>query len=295
MLTDKNVTKIIFIACISLIFYSQIIVWQNYLVEITGKRPELNFMDAEYRFQRGMDSASEEEFQKAVKLDPTNSDIHYKLANYYARYPAGVRLSLAYEEYRKALLFSEEGLRLAIINEIYLNFTQDYVEITGLLPKHAATMYNFAMFLKEKVKNDEAVDVFNQSVILAKRENNVDVELKAYNEMGSIQMQHGKPDEAIENFKKVLIVTPDDESCLRNMGWAYFVKGEINEAKKTYEKALKINPGAGLTYYGLGLVYEGSNFNEDAVSCYKKALRLGLNAPAIEKELNERINSLKQN
>src|SRR3989338_4103515 len=104
MLTDKNAARIIFITSLIVIFYSQIIVWQNYLAERAGKRPELNFMDPEYHLQRGMDSESEEEFKKAIRLNPTNARAYHELANYYVNKS---ELKQAAGEYSKVLALSQ--------------------------------------------------------------------------------------------------------------------------------------------------------------------------------------------
>jgi len=49
-------------------------------------------------------------------------------------------------------------------------------------------------------------------------------------------------DEAIKNYKKAIIVDPEDEVLYYNMARAYYEKGELENALKYFKKSVELNP-----------------------------------------------------
>jgi tetratricopeptide (TPR) repeat protein len=67
--------------------------------------------------------------------------------------------------------------------------------------------------------------------------------------------QRGRLDEAIEEFKKILIIRPDSKKIRYNLGLAYANKGLDEEAEKELLEALNIDSHFLQPYYLLGLIY----------------------------------------
>lgn len=49
-------------------------------------------------------------------------------------------------------------------------------------------------------------------------------------------------DDAIKNYKKAILVDPEDEVLYYNMARAFYEKGELEEALKYFKKSVEINP-----------------------------------------------------
>ena len=63
-----------------------------------------------------------------------------------------------------------------------------------------------------------------------------------YNRLGIALRRQGKWQESIEEYKKAINITEDDEALYFNMGKAYEDGGKMYNARDCFEKALKLNP-----------------------------------------------------
>lgn len=278
---SKKITICIFIFSSAAFFYSQILVWGNYF-----NRAHVNYFDASYRlglaesyFALLQHAKAEEEFLKAIRLDRTNPLVHYKLANFYASYPDGTKLSQAHNEYRKAILYSERDFQLKILEEIYKNHTQDYLLLREIVPKTDRTIYVFAEFLRDKKIYSEAILEFGQAIRLGSKTRNNEILAGSYNWIGIIYMWQGKFDEAVKNFDMASALTENNAHkswVFRNLGNAYMNMGNLEKAKEAYEKAIKKDPKKGINYYGLGNVYEKMGLTARAHRYYQMAMKFGL-------------------
>lgn len=281
MKTDKTSQKLILIISSIVIFYSQVVIRQ---------RPESNFMDAQARLQRGIDLSSEEEFQKAIKLDPTNPDIHYKLAGYYTSAAAGGRFDMACSEYKKAILFSSEKQQMDIIKYVYSTLTQDYLKLQEICSGTASSELMLGRFFMDNKRYDEAVDIFKKSIELAEKEDAAaDIKADAYAYIGKVHFFKEEFDKAIENLAESLKIVVDRYWVLDVLGWAYLKKEDLDKAKTAFEKSIINQPDTGWACYGLAVVYERQGLAQEAKKFYKKALRFGLADPVQEALIRERL------
>ena len=74
----------------------------------------------------------------------------------------------------------------------------------------------------------------------------------AHNNLGSVLLQKGQPDEAIAHFRRVLEIKPDSVDAQANLGDALLQKGEVDEAIAQYQRALQIRPDYAEAQYNLG-------------------------------------------
>jgi adenylate cyclase len=96
---------------------------------------------------------------------------------------------------------------------------------------------------------------------------------KVYQGYGYFLIRKGRHDEAINNYHKVLNLTPENLVTLNNIGGAYLYKGEFKKAAKSFEESTKIEPG-GISFLNAGSMYYFSGDFESAVKMYQQALRL---------------------
>jgi tetratricopeptide (TPR) repeat protein len=94
---------------------------------------------------------------------------------------------------------------------------------------------------------------------------------------GRIELQNGRPAQAIEKFKEALQYRPPIwdidayEDCLAN---AYLELGRYDEAIAEYERILKLNPNYPLVHFHLAQVYEQKHQTDRARAEYEKFLQV---------------------
>jgi Flp pilus assembly protein TadD len=74
----------------------------------------------------------------------------------------------------------------------------------------------------------------------------------AHNELGAIELEQGKLDEAASQFTMTLALHPGDEKAHNNLGAVWSRKGEAGEAIGEYQKALELNPNYADAHNNLG-------------------------------------------
>ena len=292
MTVSKNISKIIFIIGLGVVFYSQIILWQNYLLEKTGKPPELNFMDAEYHIQRGIQYQSEDELRKAVKLDPINPGIRIKLASYYFSAPGAGNQDKARKEYEKALLYSSEKQQLKIFEDVYANITQDLVFLKSVVPDTGLAMHSFAAFLCDKKFYEQAASEYK---FLIKTTSDSYTLSDSYNWLGIMCLWSAKYDEAIGYFNSAISTVKDDKYkswILRNLGYAYLNKNDFQKTVEIYKVAIKTDPACWASYYIMGSAYEKMGLKKEAGEYYYKSLQH--NPGSYKQKILESIRNLRR-
>ncbi len=96
----------------------------------------------------------------------------------------------------------------------------------------------------------------------------------AYYNLGLVYFQHGRLDEAIAQYQKVLQFNPDETDALNNLGSAFLQQGRLDEAIEHYQKALAINPDSAETHYNLGNALFQQGRTDEAMMHYQKALAI---------------------
>jgi tetratricopeptide (TPR) repeat protein len=104
----------------------------------------------------------------------------------------------------------------------------------------------------------------------------------AYMSIGAYDQQHGKPQQAIEQYQRTITLT--DDAVQRNlwlrsttfarMGSAYRQLGDFAQARQSFRKALQINPGDGQIWLGLGIVTQLGGDPGEAIQAYSEAVKL---------------------
>ena len=79
-------------------------------------------------------------------------------------------------------------------------------------------------------------------------------------------------DAAMEQFRGVLEIDPNDDEANYNIGNVLARRGQYDEAMKYYEKAMRRRPLEGNTYHAIGVVLVNEGKPEEAISLFHKAL-----------------------
>ncbi|HXB59113.1 MAG TPA: tetratricopeptide repeat protein [Candidatus Acidoferrales bacterium] len=181
-----------------------------------------------------------QQYQQAIKLDPSYSQAHYNLGNALIKNGA---VDEAIVQYQEALKL-DRGAATA----------QDH--------------NNLGMALLQKGQLDEAINHFQLAIT------NDPEYAETYFNLGTALLQKGQVDEAINQLQNAIEKNPDSTQTRNNFGMALFFKGRIPDAVLQYQEALKLDPDYVVARNNLGnaLLREGQV--DEAIAQYQAALKI---------------------
>ena len=125
---------------------------------------------------------------------------------------------------------------------------------------------NLGVLEFQKDKIDDAMDNYERSLRL-----HSDYPEARYN-LGSALLQKGKIDDAIKQCEKALELQPNDSDAHVVLGNAFMAKQDIDRAIGQYEQALKLRPEDSNAHYNLGVALQEKGETDRAAREYEKAL-----------------------
>jgi tetratricopeptide (TPR) repeat protein len=239
-------------------------------------------------FEKGNIDGSIQEFRQALKMDPTNINVHNSL---------GVCYGLQ-GEYEKARLEFNSAVRL----------------------NHAEVMawYNMGFIHMLKGDRHKALDLFFKANAI-----NQDV-FEVNFQTGRLLMELNQPESGKKFLKRAAALAPTSGAAFRYLGECYTLIGNVDAAVAAYKKAIKYNPSDaaslsamgclfaeqeenpdialmfckesiqlapenGLFRYRLGQLYHKQNRLEDALKEFKEAQRLGKDAADLILKIEKKL------
>jgi tetratricopeptide (TPR) repeat protein len=107
----------------------------------------------------------------------------------------------------------------------------------------------------------------------------------AYDNLGYYLYDHGRWEEAIQNYHQALKVNPADPVAYDDLGFCLYNHSRVEEAITNYERALSIKPDDANTLKNLGVALAGRQQLAGAVQCFEAALRAAPDYPEAHKSL----------
>jgi tetratricopeptide (TPR) repeat protein len=101
-----------------------------------------------------------------------------------------------------------------------------------------------------------------------------EVYVKDKNYLGTILLERGELEEAIEHYLQVLRIKPDYVDAHNNLGNALEKQGRTAEAIEHYLQALRIKPDLEEAHYNLGNALDEQGRTAEAIEHYLQALRI---------------------
>lgn len=95
-----------------------------------------------------------------------------------------------------------------------------------------------------------------------------------HNNLGNALTQRGEYAEAIQEYRAVQQIQPDDIDAHYNLGYAYLVLNDINSAEKELLAAVRLNPKEKDAHNNLGAVYMKKGELDKAIIEFRKVLML---------------------
>ena len=144
---------------------------------------------------------------------------------------------------------------------------------------------NLGVWYKNKGLYNEAIEEFKQVLILKPDFAEVHCNL------GAVYNNKGWYDRAIDELKEALRLKPHIAEAMNNMGNAYKGKGWYDKAIEAYKETLSINPHMAIPHLNLAFTYlNQKKDNKKALYHFERALEIEPNFPqskAIRKEIEE--------
>jgi hypothetical protein len=94
------------------------------------------------------------------------------------------------------------------------------------------------------------------------------------NVLGWVLFQKGRPDEAIDNYERVLSYEPENQTAHAKLGVVLLHEGRLEEAHEHLTMAARLNPQDGLTLIFLAGLYQAEGDLPSAISAARRAVEL---------------------
>ncbi len=182
---------------------------------------------------------AKKEYEKAIKIYPSYAVPYYNLALIYTRE----------ERYKEAEKMLKELLKI----------DPNYPDTNRLL---AATY--------EKLNNATAA-LKQYQVAMNTPKNNVSEEQTYFN-FAVTQMKNNNLEMAIDYFKKVLKLNPNNYRAMNNIGAIYVREGKYDESITILEQALKINPNYFEAMLNAGIAYQKKGRFDVSLTYFNRVL-----------------------
>ncbi len=180
-------------------------------------------------------------YEKAIKLNPTGSEGYYSLG---------------------LLLISQDKLEEAI--NLYQGALTKKLQYPFLMYKGIGhLMVRMGQF-------DEAIKALEKAVILRS-------DSETYANLGQAYAEKGDLEKATENYKKAIMMDPNNPEAHYNLGNAYLSQDRLMEAAGEYQKAIKAKPNYAKAYSNLGVVLLSIGRDDEAIEKYRRAAELDPN------------------
>ncbi len=212
-------------------------------------------------------------FIKAIKLNPSNAEVHFNLGRAYNR--KGV------DDKARAEFSISSRIDPETFDECVIKYKEkiDY-EFTDT--QHLAEL---GSAYAEKGMLDEAIDTYKE-VLEIEPEN-----VRVHYVLGTLYSKKGMYDEAVSEFRRAIEIDQSMPEAHYNLGMAYYKQGMIDMAISEYKSTLGYLPKANGrktagVHYKLGLAYYDNEMFKDAVNELNKALEITPNDSRVHYKLS---------
>ncbi len=151
----------------------------------------------------------------------------------------------------------------------YQDAINAFLEAIRLKPNDAQVYFNLGMNYLKVGSIPKALDAFKETV----RVDPYDVD--AFYQLGLVYAQQGCDQEAVEALQKANQLEPHNADIQRALGTVDFVLEEYGKALEAFKEVVRIKPDDHYSHYKIGLIYSSKYERyQEAVESFKKVIRL---------------------
>ena len=168
---------------------------------------------------------------------------------------------------------SERIVRLNLTKEKKTSITEELFEQEEKEKKdsaHAYEAYNKALYFIDNEEYEKALPYLEIAIkidILSLKEN-------VYSYIGFCNGELGNYIKAIDAYKQVIHIDPNNANAYYNLSVTYKNLGLYKDAIEARKQAIRIDPNDAMNYYNLGEYYDHLGLYKDAIEAYKQAIRI---------------------
>jgi tetratricopeptide (TPR) repeat protein len=149
------------------------------------------------------------------------------------------------------------------------------IKALEIVPNDSFALSELVLALKNLSDEDKAKEIFRDFLSKKSIMNPDAIERIAY-----FYYLLRQVDIAIELFKQVLEIRPNDTQTNNNLGYLYFLKGEYTIAERLFEKSIECDPKNERPHFNLGALYISIGEKEKGTLEYKAAIDINSNVIA---------------
>ncbi len=214
---------------------------------------------------------AESEYQKALVSDSQYADAHFDLAQLYFKHNS---YAAAEQEYRSLLVedpkdaAAHNGLGAVLLATNRIAEAQnEFQAAISFDPDSFDALYNLASIEASDKNYPQAIGLLQQAL---KQKNDAD----AHQLLGSIYIQSGRLGDALQQFKVVQELRPQDPLPHRQLAQLYDQIGQLNDAIRELNAALALEPGNADDWNNLGVLQARAGNTAAARKDFEHALTL---------------------
>ncbi len=210
----------------------------------------------------------------AVSINPKDPIDKYNLGIVYLKQD---KVQKALEEFLKAeQIGKHDADLLENLGEAYFSLNEydkslaAYNRLLKINKRNVMILSRVAEIYYKNGELDKAYDLYKKITVLEPASENARI---AYLNMGNISDDAQRYDEAIEIYKKALVIDPKDDATLYNLGIAYNHAGKPEFAIESWRKAAELNPDEPKHLMAVADYYYENKYYDSAMDEYTRIIR----------------------
>jgi tetratricopeptide (TPR) repeat protein len=145
---------------------------------------------------------------------------------------------------------------------------QDYFYESGCFEYTADDYFSKGYHYIVKDDYDEAIEAYKKTIVL------LPDEYETFSNLGLAYMGKCAYNQAIEAYKKAIELEPNDHLSLRNLGVAFGSNLEYDQAIDSFQKVIELKPEDYLAFHNLGITYSHKRAYDQAIDSFQKVIEL---------------------
>jgi tetratricopeptide (TPR) repeat protein len=144
-----------------------------------------------------------------------------------------------------------------------------YCQILSADPNHAASLHLRGVIASQTGRRGDAIDLMRKAVA-------IEPSVAAYHiDLALAFKADAKPQDAVVSYRRGLALTPEAEAY-NDLGVLEQQLGRLDEAMASYRRALDLKPGFADAWNNLGSALRDRGRFDDAIAAFKTAIELGV-------------------